>query len=235
MPVEYGAFGVKVAVDVLKRPATKGIAWAYTTITGRQVLILGPARAGKSSFRDFLRYGVLETEQPTQKTVETQQTTAFRVSIGRDESLVLKVRSAIDVPGQVGPMEHAKIAEKRRPHAIVVMLDLSAPWAGDSERATAKWLIEFCNHLEERLRSNKTMLKRLKGLIFVANKSDTQTQEALEKRISDIRRIIAKNLDGVYATKVEAMPIMPCILIQHEAAQPLAEAVIIRLAKMLSE
>ncbi|MBN8733939.1 MAG: hypothetical protein J0L64_25610 [Acidobacteria bacterium] len=233
--MDHTAVALKVAVEILKRPATKGLAWVYTSLTGKTVLILGPARAGKTSFSDYLRLGLMEPEQPTEKTVETHRTSAFRVQIGRDQSLELHVKSAVDEPGQLGPMEHAKLAELRKPHAIVVILDLSAPFTGQSDRATAKWLTEFCKHLAERIQNNTAFRRKLKGLIFVANKSDTQDDATVQKRISDVRRIVTKNLNGVYATTVDAIPIMPCILVQHEDAQRLADAVIIRLAKLLSE
>ena len=207
----------------------------HTWLTGHEVLILGPARAGKTSFVDYLRYGVLEPEQETEKTLDVETTATFRVKIGRDASLELRVKRAVDVAGQVGPIEHARIAEKRRPHALIVLLDLSAPITGTSDRASGPWLIEFCKYLDEGLRMNTAMRKRLRTIIFVANKRDTQTGDSATKRIEGFRKIIKRHLSTSLATKVDSIPIMPCSLIQCDDAVSFADAVIVRLAKALSE
>jgi hypothetical protein len=235
MPVDGGAIGLKIAIDLVKRPAMNGLARVHTWMTGHEVLVLGPARAGKTSFVDYLRYGVLEPAQETEKTLDIESTTTFRVKVGRDSSLELKVKRAVDVAGQVGPIEHARIAERRRPHALVVMLDLSAPVTGASERASGPWLIEFCKHLDERIRSNAKMKKRLKTIIFVANKHDTQSPEAAARRIDSLRKIIRKHLEMSFTTTVDSIPMLPCTLIQTDDTPVLADAVIIRLAKALSE
>jgi hypothetical protein len=106
---------------------------------------------------------------------------------------------------------------------------------GASERASGPWLIEFCKHLDERLRSNAAMRKRLKTIIFVANKHDTQEPEAAIRRIDGCRKIIKKHLSMSFTTKVESIPIMACALVQTDNGTSLADAVIIRLAKALSE
>jgi GTPase SAR1 family protein len=235
MPVDGGAIGLKVAIDLVKRPAMTGLARVHTWLTGNEVLILGPARAGKTSFVEYLRYGVLEPEQETATTIETKKSATFRVKVGRDQSLELKVKRAVDVAGQVGPIEHARLAEERKPHALVVMLDLSAPLTGVSERASGPWLIEFCKHLDERLRDNATMKKRLKTIIFVANKADTQKPDALTRRIDGFRQILKKHLGMSLTTKVDAIPILPCTLVQTENGTGTADAVIVRLAKALAE
>lgn len=233
MSVDGGAIGIKVAIDLIKRPALTGLARVHTWLAGKDVLVLGPARAGKSSFRDYFQYGVLEPEQETEKTLDLQKSATFRVRIGRDESLELKVRGASDVAGQVGPIEHARIAERRKPHCVVVILDLSAPVTGSSHRATGPWLIEFCKHLDERLRNNKGMKKRLKAVVFVANKYDRQKDEAAGKRIQAFKGIIKRHLEPSLGTKVEGIPVMPCILVQTDHGSKLADAVIVRIAKAL--
>jgi GTPase SAR1 family protein len=235
MPIDGGAIGLKVAIDLVKRPAMSGLARVHTWLTGHEVLVLGPARAGKTSFVDYLRYGVLEPAQQTEKTLNIEKTTTFTVKIGRDASLELKVKRAVDVAGQVGPIEHARIAERRRPHAVVVLLDLSAPVTGKSDRASGPWLIEFCKHLDERIRTNAKMRKRLKTIIFVANKYDSQSTEAAGKRIEAFRRIVRKHLGMSFSTRVDSIPIMPCTLVLTENTTSLADSVIIRLAKALSE
>ena len=236
MPLDGGAIGLKVAIDLVKRPATSSLARVHTWLTGHEVLVLGPARAGKTSFVDYLQYGVPEPEQETDKTITTRKTATFSVKIGRDSLLELKVRRAVDVAGQVGPIEHARIAETRKPHALVVLLDLSAPLAGRSERATGTWLVEFCKHLDGRLRTNAKMRKRLKTIIFAANKRDTLDEAGAAKRIDAFRKIVKRELSQSFSTRVDSIPIMPCILVKtSDATTSLADDVITRLAKALKE
>ena len=229
MSIDGGAIGLKVAIDLVKRPAMSGVARVHTWLTGHEVLVLGPARAGKTSFVDYLQYGVLEPEQETAKTLDLRKSATFRLKIGRDSSLELKVRRAVDVAGQVGPMEHAKIVEERKPHAVVVLLDLSAPVTH-----SATWLTDFCKHLDERLRSNPGAKKRLKTIVFVANKQDALTPDAAVKRIERFRQIVKKHLVLAFSTKVDSIPIMPCILVQKDNAIGLADAITLRLAKALA-
>jgi len=44
---------------------------------------------------------------------------------------------------QVGPRHHANLVGRRKPHAVVVMLDCSTTLA-----ATVRWLCLFCNSLD---------------------------------------------------------------------------------------
>jgi hypothetical protein len=90
-----------------------GLARVHTWLTGNEVLVVGPARTGKTSFVDYLRYGVLEPERETEKTIGTQKSASFRMKIGRDSSLELKVKRAVDVAGQIGPIEHASVVSAK--------------------------------------------------------------------------------------------------------------------------
>jgi len=165
MAIDGGAIGLKLALDMVQRPAMTGLARVHTWLTGNEVLILGPARAGKTSFVDYLRYGVMEPEQETEKTLGVEKTASFRVRIGRDASLELKLKRAVDVAGQIGPIEHARLVEEKKPHAIIIMLDLSAPMSGISDRASGPWLIEFCKHFEERYRDDKRLKEDARFLV----------------------------------------------------------------------
>jgi hypothetical protein len=229
MSIDGGAIGLKIAIDLVKRPAMSGLARVHSWLTGHEVLVVGPARAGKTSFVEYLQYGVLEPEQETAKTLDLRKSATFRLKIGRNSSLELKVRRAVDVAGQVGPMEHAKIVEERRPHAVVVLLDLSAPVTH-----SAAWLTDFCKHLDERLRTNMGAKKRLKVIVFVANKQDTLSPDAAVRRIERFKQIIKKQMAFAFPTRVDSIPVMPCILVQKDNAVAMADAITIRLAKALA-
>jgi len=234
MPGE-GAIAAEVILDLVARPAMNGLARVHTWFTGKEVLILGPARAGKSSFSEYLQYGLLEPEQDTPTTITPHKSASFRLKIGRGSSLEMKVKRAVDVAGEIGPIEHARLAEERKPEAIVVLLDIDAPVAGRSKNATSPWLVAFCKHLKQRLVEEPKMKKRLKALLFVANKRDKVSDATAEVRIAAFKDIIHKHLGEAFGPLSESEFVLPCILIRHPRATEFADAVVSRLARSLSK
>jgi hypothetical protein len=134
---QAGPILLKAAMSVAERSAGSLITRAIHWLRGKRVLIVGQARGGKTSFRDYLRYGILEDEKATDKTYDTTNTGAFRIALGRDKELQLVFRSLKELPGQVGPAAHANQAFEQRPHAIIVISDLSATLTGEPEKAAA--------------------------------------------------------------------------------------------------
>ncbi len=127
---------LKVGLKVFQRVAPGGIEKVVNWIRGSEILIVGQARAGKTSFIDYFQYGILDFEDETEKTYQIEITPTFKIKMGRNTSLELKVKKGVDVPGQIGAIEHANIAYSRNPHAIVVILDVTTPLAGESDRAS---------------------------------------------------------------------------------------------------
>ena len=230
-----GAIAAEIIVDLVARPALSGFARLYTRIAGNEVLILGPQRAGKTSFSEYLQYGILEPEQETATTITPHTSASFRVKIGKAKSLEMKVKRAVDVAGEIGPMEHARLAQDRKPQAIVVLLDLSAPQSGQAKNATFPWLTSFCKHLRQRMTDEPKMRKKLKVLVFVANKYDKFTATEANKRIKSFRTIISKQLGEAFGPVSESVAILPCVLVQSQHGTAKADAVISRIAKSLAK
>lgn len=226
-----GAIGVKLGIEVLKRTAPSGLVRVRTWLTGHEVLVVGQPRAGKTSFVEYLQYGILEPEQETAKTIETEKSVTFCVKVGRDSSLELKVRRSVDVPGQVGPVEHALIAKKRRPSAIVVVLDLATPLVGPE--SAGEWLLQFCQHLDTHLSENPAMRKRFKSLMIVANKIDKVHEQTISGRIEHFRKQLKKGFTHVFGTR--SFPILPCVMVETNSGSKQVDAIIVRLAKALSK
>jgi hypothetical protein len=49
---------LKVGIEVLNRVTPKGYAWVKSKIVGRDILVVGQARAGKTSLQRYLQYGL---------------------------------------------------------------------------------------------------------------------------------------------------------------------------------
>jgi len=228
------AIAAEIIIDLVARPAMSGLARLHTWIAGNEVLILGPPRAGKSSFSEYMQYGILEPEQDTAKTIQLHRTASFRLKIGKSSSLEMKVKRAVDVAGEIGPIEHARLAEERKPDAIVVLLDLSAPFNGSSKDATAPWLVSFCKHLKQRFTQTPRMRKKLKVLIFVGNKRDKLDEPDAKRRVAQLQRIVNKHLREAFGPLADSLSIFPCVLVQNAKGSVLADAVISRLARSLS-
>jgi hypothetical protein len=154
---------LKFGVGVMERSTGSLIARAVRWLRGNSVLLVGQARGGKTSFRDYLRYGFLDDEKPTEKTHDVTTTGAFKIDLGRDKELQLIFRSLKELPGQYGPVAHANLAFEHRPHALIVMSDLTAPLTGEPEKVASTWLEEFCKHLETRWRAAGGKRNRLRS------------------------------------------------------------------------
>lgn len=60
---EAGAVLLKVGVAVVERVAPGGLALFKSWLKGKEVMIVGQARAGKTTFIDYLQYGFLKTRK----------------------------------------------------------------------------------------------------------------------------------------------------------------------------
>jgi len=84
---------LKVGVAVIQRVAPSGIALIKSLFKGKEVLIVGQARAGKTTFVDYLHYGLFEDEKERFKTVDVTGSARFNVRMGRDSALELTVKT----------------------------------------------------------------------------------------------------------------------------------------------
>jgi hypothetical protein len=232
MPGE-GAIAAEVILDLVARPAINGIARVHTWVTGNEILILGPARAGKSSFSEYLQYGLLEPEQETATTILPHKSASFRLKVGKGSSFEMKVKRAVDVAGEIGPIEHARLVEDRKPHAVVVVLDLDAPIGGRARNATSPWVTKFCRHLKQRLAETPKMKKRLRSIVFIANKRDKVDETTATQRMAIYKEIIRKHLGEAFGPLSESGFVLPCILVRNPRGTELADAVVSRIARSL--
>ena len=119
MPEVVTGVAIKVGLEVFSRVSPKGFAWVKSKLVGRDLLIVGQPRAGKTSLVRYLQYGVFADPQ-TERTRTIKESASFTVKMGRDEALKLEIRKAVDTVGQVSAAEHAKLVQAYRPHVLVL-------------------------------------------------------------------------------------------------------------------
>jgi ABC-type uncharacterized transport system ATPase subunit len=129
--------------------APKGFKYIKSLLFGKTVLIVGQERAGKTTFLDYFQYGFFEDEKDTHKTYDISPSVRFDVKLGRNEILEISVKTVVDVPGDIGANFQAKEIFERKPHAVLIFLDLARP-----QKESSVWLTEFCKRLETYWRVN---------------------------------------------------------------------------------
>ena len=140
---------------------------------------------------------------------------AFVVDLGREEGLVLRVRRAVDTPGQVGPLQHALLVVRRRPHAVIVMLDCSS-----DPLSTLRWFCLFCDALDSVLRKVSSAARRLQEMVVLLNKRDKIEDREFAKLRQAVRRALERFLSVVWGEeRVRSIPILECISVRTGAGR----------------
>jgi hypothetical protein len=185
--VAIGAGLVKLAIEQGGRP---GFAKLKALLVGKTVMVVGPTRSGKTTFMDYMCYEVFQQEQETSSTLHFKGSKDFRIKVGEHQALVVAVKTAVDSVGETHPRLIAEEVHRRRPHALIIMLDLSAPLDERYDiRSSASWLESFCTRAEQLGRKRRKT--RLRSLIVAMNKADLvddATVAAKEQRYRQIMR-----------------------------------------------
>jgi GTPase SAR1 family protein len=225
----------KLSVSFIERVASPGIVYVKSVFRGKEVLVIGQPRSGKTTFIEYLRHGLFEDEKDTEKTLLPEQTPRFDVKLGRQSSLELTIKRVVDVPGQIGAAQHAQLAYERNPHAIVIFMDLTAPLKGAEDRSSAAWLTEFSKRYEALWRAGNRKKHRIKCIIIVLNKLDKSTARKVESTKKEFQKIIKAELhDGLGKMQSNAS-ILPCVMVSNPEEEKFVTMVITHLAKSLAK
>lgn len=222
-----GAVVVKVGIEVMKRVTPGALSWIQNWVGGKVLLVLGPGGAGKTSFVNYLRDGILIPEDIHRKTVRIKKSSTYKIKMGRDESLELKIRKTLDTPGQVGPIEHANLIFGTMPHSVLIVLD-----CGKKISETRDWLSEFCEQFEQESRVNKRALKKIKAFVFLLNKSDKATakkQNSLKKCVKEI--FIEKCSAAIGRARAKQVLVFPSTLVDNRDGGKLVDVAIATLGR----
>jgi GTPase SAR1 family protein len=193
--------------------------------SGRQFLILGPARSGKTSFFTYLEDQLLEPEKTTSVTVGVHKGDNKILRIGPDKSLILRVRKPRDVAGQA-PIHQIEHIKDYTPNCIVIVLDATKFFGVPAADSALEWLRQFCGYLDVLLNSNKKIAKKLRSMIVVMNKWDkiaAETKNADEEKEYRelyqlyVREILDNNLHNSFYIKdgINNIEIISCALVSH--------------------
>ena len=209
-------------IRAVGRAAPKGVARLRTYAKGREILVVGPSSAGKSKFAQYLRLGTLDPEGLREMTYHISKSPTFTIYVSSDGRLALNVRRAVDTPGQTGPIQHATLIGKRKPHAVVVLLDSTR-----SLSATVKWLRLFANRLDTVLRRGRYTKRKLREIVVLLNKRDKIANDAFRELSEDVREELDRYLAvPLGKQRAAAIPIFECICIQTPQGSDLIDTVI---------
>jgi hypothetical protein len=212
-----------------RRVPVKGFARLAAFLRGKELLILGPGNTGKSKFAQYLHLAALDPEGIREMTYRMTKSPAFVLGVGGQEGFELKVRRTVDTCGQVGPLQHALLVARRRPHAVIVMLD-----CGVDPRSMLRWLCLFCDALDSILRKVPSAHRRLQEIIVLLNKRDKIDDREFAKLSQAVRKALERFLTVAWGAKrVRAIPILECISVQTERGTALIDACVAQLAERL--
>jgi len=234
MAVEAGAIVAEIGIAIVERAAPSGIKLIRSWIRGKKIVVVGQDRAGKTTFIDYLHYGIFGAERDVPKTTRVEGTARFDVKVGRNAALELRVKTVVEVPGPVNAVAHANIVLQQRPHAIIIFTDLTTPAEGESNRASGAWLEEFCKRLEELWRAKGRRGNRTRAIIVVMNKRDkVEDPQVLDDRRTRFRKILEAELHGARGRMIDEVAIMPCTLVSNPNGTREVDRVIEHLARAL--
>lgn len=221
------AVGLKLGMEILKKTTPTGLAWVSTYLKGKELLLLGPGGVGKSSISDYLEYGVLEPEDDHNRTHRVKKTSTFSLKMGKEGMLKLNIKRVVDTPGQVGPTAHAELVKERRPHAIIIVMDINY-----SIEIIEGWIIEFCEHLDELVRSNKKVISKLKSINIILNKTDKISDVILKSKKQDVKKSVTREFKSILGPqRSRKIPCDACISIQNDEGSILIDNIIRKIAK----
>jgi GTPase SAR1 family protein len=221
----------ELGLEVIKRTSPGPITYLATWARGKRILIIGPSKSGKTAFRDYLRYGIFRPETRHETTQEEKHNSVFRVKMGRDESLELVVRRATEIPGQVHAHDQAVIAFRRKPDALVIVMDVSTPLGEDELHHSDAWLSAFCTVYERRWLKSRVE-NNLKSLIIAMNKMDKVTPDHMEQHHTRYREII-RHLQHSRGETMEPILLMQSIAVENPRNTYYLDQIITELARTL--
>jgi hypothetical protein len=211
--------------------ATSLLDRAYKWYSSYDLLILGQERAGKTALYKFLRSRLLSKDgEQTAPTVDDIDSGIIRFEWTTDTgALTLELRNIGDRSGQIGPHAHAQMFVNKKPHLLVIVLDVTASLeeAGRLHASYATWFEYFCTYVGDLLmnhprRAHKVRSK-LHNMVILLNKTDTldpaTADNVIAEATSRIRGILRTRLQHYFGGRVDNFPVLPCSIVSNPRNQ----------------
>jgi GTPase SAR1 family protein len=214
----------------------KGWDWLMNKIFGKKLLIVGPGRTGKTSFKNYLIKGILLKENDTPKTGLHSSSKGRVVSINNG-STELSIKSLTDSPGQIGSIVQAQSVIDYKPHFLFIFLNC------EEIEQSLSWFEDFCECLLPKFRDDPSLSEQVNAIIIVMNKYDKIAGESIKdkKDILDsfkikIKKIAMEELKQVYfraGEEAKTPIILPAICVKNNGASDLLEDIINTMASKI--
>ena len=213
---ELASIAIKGAGSIIDR------AWKW--YGSYDLLILGQERAGKTAFYKFLRSKLLSKNgEKTSKTIDPVNSGVFQFEWSTDAgSLALELRNVGDRSGQIGPDLQSQMLIGKKPHLLVVVLDLTAVPHDDNDadrvHATYEtWFEHFCTSISDRLMNRPRLARkvsgRLRNMVILLNKADKIEADARDESVAvataQIRAILKTRLSHYFGGRVRHLSNSP--------------------------
>jgi signal recognition particle receptor subunit beta len=222
---------VKMAIE---RGAPAGIARLTSMFKGKTVMVVGPARSGKTTFVRYLQFGIFMHADETQPTYDPVESPRFNLRLGPNKTLEVSIKSAVDLPGQYPARRLADEAFDHRPHALVYVLDLTAPLEGEADRASGEWLKQFCERLDQRWQGQKPQRNRLRSVIVAMNKMDLVDAAVVTTNEKRYKEIMSQSFRAAKGPNTDDVVFRRSIMVENPDSTKWVDAILVDLASSLT-
>jgi len=215
---ELAAIAVKGAASAIDR--------ARRWYRSYDLLILGQERAGKTALYRFLRSRLLSKDgEPTPPTVNDVNSGIIEFEWDSPHGpMVLELRNVGDRSGQIGPHQHATMFIRRRPHLLIIVLDVTRVVETDRlHDSYGRWFEFFCAYVADQLMNRPRLARRvssrLRNMVILLNKADAldpaRANGLLDQARERIQGIIQTRLRAHFGSRVDAFQILPCSIVSN--------------------
>ncbi|MGH3157220.1 MAG: hypothetical protein ACRDNF_11675, partial [Streptosporangiaceae bacterium] len=212
--------GIALVKVVIERGAPAGLGVIRSWLHGQTIMVVGPTRAGKSTFVSYLRFGIFQEEDPEKdRTFKPIESPRFNLELGPNRNLEVQIKTAVDLPGS-DTDQHLQVFE-HRPHALVIVLDMSAPLAAPNDiRSTTIWLEDFFRKLDQRWQGKKPSRNRLRSVIVVMNKIDLASKPQVDSYEKRYRAIVKDDFRAARGTRLSDVHFRRTIMVEDPVKNP---------------
>jgi energy-coupling factor transporter ATP-binding protein EcfA2 len=212
---------IDLGIEIVK---LSGLQRQALRLTGKTVFVTGPAGSGKTTFLNYFQHGFFDEETKHTRTIDVSSTKTFSIRIGERSSLNLNVKKAIEIPGQLYPLQHARLAREYKPKCILLVADLCR------KDDSIEWLKQFCSSFEKEWLGKKN--NDLQSLNIILNKSDKMNMDqvqyqAYERDVCSVIETLGFSIGTLPNSKIE---VFQCCLVNNTAGTRLVDRVIRKIA-----